>query len=66
MKQSNPLSDFIQFIIDEYFFAAGVFLLPNQVMARAPIAIGSAVMPGYGGMEEAGALDLHSPGEVLE
>ena len=49
MKQSNPLSDFIQFIIGKYFFAAGVFLLSNQVMARAPMAIGSAVRPGYGG-----------------
>ena len=49
MKQSNPLSDFIQFIIGGYFFAAGVLLLSNQVMARAPIAIGSAVRPLYGG-----------------
>ena len=62
MKQSNPLSDFIRFIIGGLFFAAGVFLLSNQVMARAPMAIGSASGQA---MEEAGALDLHSPGEVL-
>ena len=49
MKESNPLSDFIQFIIGGRFFAAGVFLLSNQVMARAPMAIGSAFRPGYGG-----------------
>ena len=47
MKQSNPLSDFIQFIIGGFFFAAGVFLLSNQVMVRAPMAIGSAVRSGY-------------------
>ena len=40
MNQSNPLSDFVQFIIGGCFFAAGVFLLSNQVMVRAPIAIG--------------------------
>lgn len=62
MKQSNPLSDFIQFIIGGCFFAAGVFLLSNQVMVRAPMAIGSAVRSGYVGV---GVLDLHSRGEAL-
>ena len=63
MKQSNPLSDFIQFIIGGYFLAAGVFLLSNQVMARAPMAIGSAVRPGYGGGWGAGfAFSWGSPG----
>ena len=43
MTKSNPLSDFVQFIIGGCFFAAGVFLLSNQVMVRAPMAIGGAV-----------------------
>jgi len=49
MKNSNPLSDFVQFIIGGCFFAAGVFLLSNQVMVRAPIVFGGAVSSGYGG-----------------
>ena len=48
MKKSNPLSDFIQFIIGGCFFAAGVFLLSNQVMVRATMAIGGAIRSGYG------------------
>ena len=48
MNKSNPLSDFVQFIIGGCFFAAGVFLLSNQVMVRAPMAIGGAVRSGYG------------------
>ena len=48
MSKSNPLSDFIQFIIGGCFFAAGVFLLSNQVMVRAPMAVGGAVRSGYG------------------
>ena len=48
MKQSNPLSDFIRFIIGGCFFDAGVLLLLNQLIARAPIAIGSSVRSGYG------------------
>ena len=48
MKQSNPLSDFVQFIIGGCFFAAGVFLLSNQVMVRAPMAIAGVIRSGYG------------------
>ena len=48
MSKSKALSDFIQFIIGGCFFAAGVFLLSNQVMVRAPIAIGGAIRSGYG------------------
>ena len=48
MTKSNPLSDFVQFIIGGCFFAAGVFLLSNQVMVRAPMAIGGAIRSGYG------------------
>ena len=48
MRKSNPLSDFMQFIVGGCFFAAGVFLLSNQVMVRAPMAIGGAIRSGYG------------------
>ena len=63
IKQSNPLSDFILFKIGGCFLAAGVFLLSNQFIARAPMAIGSAVRPGYGGGWGAGfAFSWGSPG----
>ena len=66
MKQTNPLSDFIQFIIGGCFFAAGVFLLSNQVMVRAPMAIGGAVRSGYGRAWSAGfAFPWGSPGMEL-
>ena len=66
MKQTNPLSDFIQFIIGGCFFAAGVFLLSNQVMVRAPMAIGGAVRSGYGRAWGAGfAFPWGSPGMGL-
>ena len=66
MKNSNPVSDFIQFIIGGCFFAAGVFLLSNQVMVRAPMAIGSAVRSGYGRAWGAGfAFPWGSPGMGL-
>ena len=55
MYKSNPLSDFVQFIIGGCFFAAGVFLLSNQVMVRAPMAIGGEVRSGLV-MDEVGAL----------
>lgn len=48
MSKTNSLSDFIQFIVGGCFFAGGVFLLANQVMVRAPMAIGGAVRSGYG------------------
>jgi hypothetical protein len=48
VTKSNPLSDFVQFIIGGCFFAVGMFLLSNQVMVRAPMAIGGAVRSGYG------------------
>lgn len=48
MKQTNPISDFIQFIIGGCFFAAGVFLLSNQVMVRAPQVFGSSLRSGHG------------------
>ena len=66
MKQSNPLSDFVQFIIGGCFFAAGVFLLSNQVMVRAPLAIGGAIRSGYGKGWGAGfAFPWGSPGMGL-
>ena len=65
MKNSNPLSDFIQFIIGGCFFAAGVFLLSNQVMVRAPMAIGGAVMSGYGRGWAGFAFPWGSPGMGL-
>jgi hypothetical protein len=66
MTKSNPLSDFVQFIIGGCFFAAGVFLLSNQVMVRAPMAIGGAVRSGYGGGWGAGfAFPWGSPGMGL-
>jgi hypothetical protein len=66
MKQTNPLSDFIQFIIGGCFFAAGVFLLSNQVMVKAPMAIGGAVRTGYGRGWGAGfAFPWGSPGMGL-
>ena len=66
MKQSNPFSDFIQFIIGGCFFAAGVFLLSNQVMVRAPIAIGGAFRSGYGrGWASGFAFPWGSPGMGL-
>ena len=49
MSKSNPFSEFVQFIIGGCFFAAGVFLLSNQVMVRAPMAIGGAIKSGYSG-----------------
>ena len=66
MSKSNTLSDFIQFIIGGCFFAAGVFLLSNQVMVRAPIAIGGAIRSGYGRGWGAGfAFPWGSPGMGL-
>ena len=66
MNKSNPLSDFVQFIIGGCFFAAGVFLLSNQVMVRAPMAIGGAVRSGYGrGWGSGFAFPWGSPGMGL-
>ena len=66
MKQSNPLSDFVQFITGGCFFAAGVFLLSNQVMVRAPMAIGGAVRSDYARGWGAGfAFPWGSPGMGL-
>ena len=66
MRKSNPLSDFMQFIVGGCFFAAGVFLLSNQVMVRAPMAIGGAVRSGYGRSWGAGfAFPWGSPGMGL-
>jgi hypothetical protein len=66
MNKSNPLSGFIQFIIGGCFFAAGVFLLSNQVMVRAPMAIGGAVKSGYGrGWDSGVAFPWGSPGMGL-
>ncbi len=66
MSKSNPVSDFVQFIIGGCFFTAGVFLLSNQVMVRAPIAIGGAARSGYGGGWSAGlAFPWGSPGMGL-
>ena len=66
MKQSNPLSDFIQFVIGGCFFAAGVCLLSNQVMVRAPMAIGNAVRSGYAtGLGAGLAFPWGSPGMGL-
>ena len=66
MTKSNPLSDFVQFIIGGCFFAVGVFLLSNQVMVRAPMAIGGAVRSGYGAGWGAGvAFPWGSPGMGL-
>ena len=66
MSKSNPFSDFIQFIIGGCFFAAGVFLLSNQVMVRAPMAIGVAIRSGYGRGWGAGfAFPWGSPGMGL-
>ena len=66
MTKSNPLSDFVQFIIGGCFFAAGVFLLSNQVMVRAPMAIGGAIRSGYGRGWGAGfAFPWGSPGMGL-
>ena len=59
MKKSNPLSDFIQFIIGGCFFAAGVFLLSNQVMVRARLLSGEQSDQT---MEEVWEQDLHSHG----
>ena len=65
-KKLNPLTDFIQFIIGGCFFAAGVFLLSNQVMVRAPIAFGGAIRSGYGGGWAGGfAFPWGSPGMGL-
>ena len=66
MKSSNPLSDFIQFIIGGCFFAAGVFLLSNQVMVRAPMAIGGSSRYGYSGIWGSGfVFPWGSPGMGL-
>jgi hypothetical protein len=66
MNKTNPLSDFVQFIIGGCFFAAGVFLLSNQVMVRAPMAIGGAVRSGYGrGWGSGVAFPWGSPGMGL-
>ena len=66
MRKSNPLSDFMQFIVGGCFFAAGVFLLSNQVMVRAPMAIGGAIRSGYGRGWGAGfAFPWGSPGMGL-
>ena len=66
MNKSNPLSDFVQFIICGCFFAAGVFLLSNQVMVRAPMAIGGAVRSGYGrGWDSGFTFPWGSPGMGL-
>ena len=66
MCKSNPLSDFMQFIVGGCFFAAGVFLLSNQVMVRAPMAIGGAIRSGYGRGWGAGfAFPWGSPGMGL-
>ncbi len=66
MNKSNPLSEFVQFIIGGCFFAAGVFLLSNQIMVRAPLAIGGAVRSGYGRGWGAGfAFPWGSPGMGL-
>lgn len=66
MKSSNPMSDFIQFIIGVCFFAAGVFLLSNQEMVRAPIAIGGSSGFGYSGIWGAEfAFSWGSPGMGL-
>ena len=53
-------------MISGCFFAAGVFLLSKQVMARAPMATGSAVRSGYGRGWAAGfAFPWGSPGMGL-
>ena len=66
MGKSNALSDFVQFIIGGCFFAAGVFLLSNQIMVRAPIAIGGSIRSGYGRGWGAGfAFPWGSPGMGL-
>ena len=66
MGKTNPFFDFIQFIIGGCIFAAGVFLLSNQVMVRAPIAIGGAIRSGYGRDWGAGfAFPWGSPGMGL-
>ena len=66
MSKSNPFSDFMQFIIGGCFFAAGVFLLSNQVMVRVPMAIGDAIRSGYGRGWGAGfAFPWGSPGMGL-
>ena len=66
MSKSNPFSEFVQFIIGGCFFAAGVFLLSNQVMVRAPMAIGGAIKSGYGRGWGAGfAFPWGSPGMGL-
>jgi hypothetical protein len=66
MKQTNPLSDFIQFIIGGCFFAAGVFLLSNQVMVRATMTANGVFRSAYGRGWDAGfAFPWGSPGMGL-
>ena len=66
MTKSNPLTELVEFIIGGCFFAAGVLLLSNQVMVRAPIAIEGAVGSGYGRGWGAGfAFPWGSPGMGL-
>ena len=47
MKNTNHLSEFIQFIIGGSFFAGGIFLLSNQVMVRAPMVMGGRYGSSY-------------------
>ena len=66
MKNTNPLSEFIQFIIGGSFFAGGIFLLSNQVMVRAPMVMGGRYGSSYSsGWGSGYAFPWGSPGMGL-
>ena len=66
MKNTNPLSEFIQFIIGGAFFAGGIFLLSNQVMVRAPMVMGGRYGSSYSsGWGSGFAFPWGSPGMGL-
>ena len=66
MKSTNPVSEFVQFIIGGCFFAGGIFLLSNQVMIRAPMVIGGRYGSSYSsGWGSGFAFPWGSPGMGL-
>ena len=66
MKSTNPVSEFIQFIIGGCLFAGGVFLLSNQFMVRAPMVMGGRYGSSYSsGWGSGFAFPWGSPGMGL-